>query len=361
MFGCGKKPMRRLGLIGLPADPTPTAQAWRDIAEDAALAVCEAPEESLRRFVDLFPAGTKIEVFDDRRELVDRAHPEAVEITLPPAAQCGAVEFVAARRIPFMLQPPVTVNPDDVRAMAEAVLRYGAPSLVLDCLLFHPLVQKAKTLLDDGRIGEVQELYCKTHVGKGVPAGEASNYLDPAFNLSCANAFDRVALIERLLGPTAEVFGWAGKGCRMLSLKFQAPGRYGCREEVYSPDLLVPDGSGSPVDTLEITGTDGILWLRNLTGRLVESPKLTVKRKDETTSWDDEAGDALAAVARALRLRFTGRQCGDAPFYSVPDYARAVAVNLAAERSCREGKAVKVLGDYHLSVHSGAQRRHVSI
>jgi predicted dehydrogenase len=128
-----------------------------------------------------------------------------------------------------------------------------------------------------------------------------------------------------------------------VSLKFAAAGRYGIHEAVYSPQLVVQSAT-MPVDnSIELTGTDGILWVRNLTATMVETPKLMLKRKDQVTVWDDRVEYEFPRVLRDVRAHFVDCLRGKArPAHDVAAAQRALAVNCAAHASLAESRAVAV-------------------
>jgi len=147
--------------------------------------------------------------------------------------------------------------------------------------------------MDEERLGEVQAVRLKCQFGVRDPDAELRKRF-----------LSDIGILERLMGPIREVFAYPGPDCRMLSYKFAGASRYGVHEMIVSRNLKNSDETEVMDHTLEITGTDGILWVRNLASCLVEAPKLMLKRKDQTTTWDDRADCDLAGLAKACRKRF---------------------------------------------------------
>jgi hypothetical protein len=180
----------------------------------------------------------------------------------------------------------------------------------------------------------------KSHLGG---AFDAARLADPDFNLFAEPPFDKAAVIEYLLGPIAEVFCYGGPAARLASFKFAAAGRYGVHEAIVSSGLTMKSDGAPTDDLIEITGTDGILWLRNLTATMVEAPKLMLKRKDVVTVWDDHADYDLAGVAAAQRAHFAAVLRGKAkPRLTVEQAARAVLLNAAAHEAWKTARPVRV-------------------
>jgi predicted dehydrogenase len=280
------------------------------------------------------------------RELVEQANIDGVELLVDPAAHRELIELAFARGKYVAVHKPLAPDLDSARAIVAAEQKAGTKAVVFDPLLFHPFVPRAMAQLNDGQIGEVQMIRLKSHAGGqggGGPALDPSRLSRPDHPLLLEWPFDKAALIEHFMGPVVEVFCYGAPHTRMVSYKFQGESRYGVHEVVYSPDLLVQSEAAPTDDSVEITGTDGILWLHNLTATMVEAPKLMLKRKDVVTIWDDRIEYDHSHVQAAMRAHFAEVIRGRAkPLHTLEQAERALSVNLASEQAMREASAKKV-------------------
>jgi len=102
----------------------------------------------------------RIGIFDAVDELL--AHPgvDAVSICTPHTRH--AIDTIAAARAGkhCLIEKPVAMNPDELRAMDAAVTAAGVRSVVGFVLRWNPLVQAARAMTDAGLFGEL--LYVQT-------------------------------------------------------------------------------------------------------------------------------------------------------------------------------------------------------
>ncbi len=280
------------------------------------------------------------------RDLIEKTSLDGVEILIDPAAHRDVVEFAAAQGKHVALHKPLALSLESAQAIAAAVKKSRIRAVVFDPLLFHPFVARAAELLADDQIGEIQMLRIKSHAGgQGGfgPGLDPDRLNNPNHAMLLEWPFDKAALIERLMGPVVEVFCYGGPNTRIASFKFRADGRYGVHEAVYSPGLLVQSEAAATDDTLEITGTDGILWLRNLTATMVEAPKLMLKRKEVVTVWDDRVEYDQPHIQAGMREHFAAVIRGRAePLHSLEEAQRALRLNLAAEEAIGQAQAKSV-------------------
>jgi len=97
--------------------------------------------------------GTR--VFADYLELLDQARPEAVIIASPNQLHAETGIECARRGIDILIEKPVTDTLEAAAALAAAVRKSGVKSLVGHHRRHHLQVKILKTLLREGRIGDI--------------------------------------------------------------------------------------------------------------------------------------------------------------------------------------------------------------
>ncbi|MFQ6614682.1 MAG: DapH/DapD/GlmU-related protein, partial [Fidelibacterota bacterium] len=62
-------------------------------------------------------------------------------------------------KIPLLVEKPLALSRDEARKLNELAIRNKVPLMVGHVLLFHPAIEKMKTLIDSGKIGKLQYIY----------------------------------------------------------------------------------------------------------------------------------------------------------------------------------------------------------
>jgi predicted dehydrogenase len=97
--------------------------------------------------------GTR--VFADYRKLLDEARPEAVIIASPNQLHAETGIDCARRGIHILIEKPVTDTVESAAALMAEVRKHGIKSLVGHHRRHHLQVRMLKTLLGEGRIGDI--------------------------------------------------------------------------------------------------------------------------------------------------------------------------------------------------------------
>ncbi|HPQ67940.1 MAG TPA: Gfo/Idh/MocA family oxidoreductase [bacterium] len=287
-----QKRIVRVGLIAVEPWAKMLAAAYRELKYVELTA-------AYRQKVD----GAK--TFEDWREMLAADEVEAIDVHMPLSMHRPIVEAACARKKHIAINPPLAATAKEAEELRRLAAKSGVKLVVMDTLLRHPFTRQAKELLDDDQVGEIQVIRIKSNLGgKGGfgPGLEPGEFSPAAFDTH--PAFAKREVIEYLMGPIVAVKTYEGPRARMEAYKFKADSRYGVHEMVFSPELEVMSEGAPTDDSIEITGTDGILWIRNLTALMVEAPKLMLKRKDKVTVWDDRIDYDFLHVQRSMREAF---------------------------------------------------------
>ena len=282
--------------------------------------------------------------FADYAQMIREANLDAVEILYGPAFHREVAEEACRRGKHIAVHKPLSLSLEDAHAIGRAVKRAGVVAMVADPLLFHPAIDEARNQIERHQIGAIESIRVKSCAGGF--GGWGPGFSAEAFSSEFANplilpAFDKVTLIESLMGPAREVFAYRAERSIVVSYRFEGVCRYGTHEVLYAPDLEVTSDGFSVDEAVEVTGTDGIVFLRNLSATMVEAPRLLVKRKDRARVWDDRRSFDFDRVVASMCAHFAGCACGrKAPAHTLDDAVRALVVNQAAMQSAAEARPV---------------------
>lgn len=276
------------------------------------------------------------------------------------AVELGGGAAVAVSTITAALDRGVAVSLHRAAARDAAeleALRFGhvaalARFRIFDPLLWYPPFTALAELLERDVLGEVTTIRVRALIGGGGTAARPGEPLDPA----CWErhpAFDRFLALACLGGPLASLTGYArfegapGRaGGAVLALAHAHPGRYSHLELAYAPELEVRS-SREPHDlSVEVSGTDGIAWLRRGPAKRVEQAPLEVRvgklhfTVDAAAGLDESWGAAFRAAAQALERQVVGGR--PRPPLAPPAWCSALAARDAAPLATRLGNVVRL-------------------
>jgi predicted dehydrogenase len=99
----------------------------------------------------------------DPRAVLDRAEVDAVVVCADNAHHADLACQAAQAGKDLYLEKPLALRLEDGRAAVEAVRTAGVRGTIGFSLRFHPLHQRAQTLLGDGRVGKVRAVRAALH------------------------------------------------------------------------------------------------------------------------------------------------------------------------------------------------------
>jgi predicted dehydrogenase len=271
-------------------------------------------------------------------------HPQAVIIANPTAAHLDVAIPAAKAGCPLLIEKPVSHSLNRIDELEAALQSSGAQALVGFQFRFHPGLQKAKQLLQDGAIG--RSISARAHWGEYLPdwhpwedyrqSYSARADLGGGVVLTLSHPIDylrwlmgevdsvfaqtaRLGELEIGVEDTAEIsFHFAGGGLASLHLDY----------------LQKP-----PSHHLEIVGTHGTLRWDNATGEV----RCYHSQKKVWESFPAPRGFERNDLFLAELRNFIQMARGEAePVCSLQDGVRTLELALAAHRSANEGRLVQV-------------------
>ncbi len=117
------------------------------------------PAASLVAIADPFSSALAeeagIRYFADHREMLDRVQPDAVIIANPNDLHVATAIDCLERGIPALLEKPVACSREEASRLIAAQHRYDVPILVGHHRRHNPVAQRAKAIIDEGRLGRL--------------------------------------------------------------------------------------------------------------------------------------------------------------------------------------------------------------
>ena len=297
-------------------------------------------------------------ITDDMSELLKRTDVDLVDILLPHHLHKPAALAAIAAGKAVSLQKPMCLDVAEADAVIDAAKQSSAPFRVFENFIFYPPVMKAKELVDSGAIGEPLTIRIKTTAGtsktawkipEGASAWRQQRHQSGGGPLVFDDGHHKFALAWHFMGRAEEVHAWISHTTAADGYVFDAPAmisfrfpgnRYGNLEVVYSKDLLIETRHYPQDDKVEITGTQGIIWINQGHGKLGEIPPVQLYRDGVLTSytvmdtgWEwsfiHSTRYHLKALREGLPVKLTGEEGREILRFA-----------LAAEESARAGRSI---------------------
>ncbi len=145
--------MKRInvGFIGCGGIANAHAQRLAKFADVKLVAFCDIAIERARTFASRYNGRA----YSDWHEMLDKEKLDAVFICLPPFAHRDEVIVAAEKGINIYIEKPIALNMKLAREMVRAVEKAGIKSQVGYQLRFAAGVERAKRLIDEGKVGDI--------------------------------------------------------------------------------------------------------------------------------------------------------------------------------------------------------------
>ncbi len=144
----------KLGVIGAGAWGRNHVRTAASLADGELAAVCDTDAKRREQLCRQYPG---LHVTADAADLIGRV--EAVVIAAPAATHARfALQCIEAGK-PCLVEKPFALTTSDAEAVARAAGERRVPVLAGHLLLFHPAVERLRTLVQGGELGRLYYLY----------------------------------------------------------------------------------------------------------------------------------------------------------------------------------------------------------
>ena len=166
----------KVGMIGLGGVAQAHLQAFELLMAEgnrsiSLVAVCDVREEATEAVAKRF----NVAAFSDYQTLLEQADIDLAMVLTPASTHRAIVEAAAAKRLDVFCEKPIAVTQEDGDAMVDACADVGVRLFYGSCYRYLPAIIKAKALIAEGAIGEVQLLSEQLLGGNG-----KDNYIELA-------------------------------------------------------------------------------------------------------------------------------------------------------------------------------------
>ncbi|MFI7839454.1 Gfo/Idh/MocA family protein [Pseudomonas asiatica] len=302
---------------------------------------------------EAFAAECGVPCFADHRQMLEHAHPEAVIVANPNNLHVATALDCVEAGVPVLVEKPVGVHLDEVRALVEASRRHDVPVLVGHHRRHNPLIAKAHQVIADGKLGRLINVTALWQLQKPDSYFDTPWRREPGAGFLLTNLIHDLDLLRHLCGEVVQVQaftrndvrGFANEDSAAVLLQFAngALGSLTGSDAVAAPWSWELDSGESPVYPRQdgqpcylLAGTQGALSIPQLkrwhyaeAGSGWHTPLL---QSEESIP----AGEALTLQLQHFVRVARGEQ---APLIDAADGGRTLALIEAIRQAAETGRA----------------------
>lgn len=316
--------------------------AWNRIANVELLAVCDVDESKAREVAKKYSIP---HVATDYRQLLQSLQPDIVDVVTRPDTHLEIVTEAADRSMAVICQKPLAPSMEDVARIHEAVKQSGIRFMVHENFRFQPWYREAKSLMEQGAIGDrLHTITFRNRAGDGW-GGDAYLARQPYFQ-----TMERFLIFEAGI-HTIDTFRYLGGDIRktwclhrklnpVIAGEDTAIGIFEFAEGgtgVYDANRFNESTAQNPRYTfgeLLVEGNGGSIRLYD-DGRLTIQPLGKAEQThDYSPSKQGFAGDCVFATQQHF---VDGLLSGEAFETDLDSYLKSIAVQEAMYRSAESG------------------------
>ncbi len=254
--------------------------------------LCDSKRRRAKEKIGKFNLSPHIRIYSDYKKMLDDENIDILEILLPHHLHCEATLYAAKKNIlGICVQKPMANSIIECDKMISACKKNNVKLKVFENFTFYPPIMRAKQLLQEGVIGQVNSIHIKTIEGtKGGWNISTTAWvwrLDPKLcggGLDCGSpfvfddGFHKFWLAVYLIEAKIEkVYSWVDRYNNLdipayimwkyappLNSDFFVP-TYGTMEYNYCPNMTLPSPYYPEEDFISITGSKGVIWINQAT------------------------------------------------------------------------------------------------
>ena len=137
--------------------------AWRRTDGVQMVGVCSLDAERAQAEAAPFAASAYTEV----AAMLDAERPDFIDVITPPGTHAAIVQAAAERGVHVLCQKALAPSFEEAAAIVATAQAGGVRLMVHDNFRFQPWHRELKRRLDDGDIGALQSIGCRTRLGDG--------------------------------------------------------------------------------------------------------------------------------------------------------------------------------------------------
>ena len=345
----------RLAIVGVGNVSPLNVPGYLEHPRCEVVALCDARLDQARARASEWGVG---KVYGDLDSLLADDEVDALEILTPTYLHAEHVMAAARAGKHVSCQKPIANSVADARAMIAACAEAGVVFRVTENCCYYPPLQRMRELVASGAIGSPTLIRIKTVVGDTESPFQAAQ--DPqgyAWRFDSrspgGHLFDDVmhkyAMALWLVDQdVTRVHAVVRKGRLFFEtpmvalLEYDREDLLGSMEVAHAPGMFIESDWYGADEFFEIQGTDGLIWVTRLSGRLHDMAPLVVVSGRERTEVRD-VDDRYEVSFRRSAAAFVDGLISGAPVDLSPQMAlRTLQLAFGVYKSSAEGGPVEL-------------------
>ncbi len=325
-----------VALIGAGSWGSNFAYVLSKLSQAELVAVADVKKE----LVDKLSRELKTKAYVDYHKMLDQELLDAVFVCTPDWAHLEPCLSTIKKGLHLFVEKPLTQNVEDGKKIIEAAKDKGIKLMVGHILRFDPRYYQAYKAVQEGRIGKIIHIFCRRN-DMQTSAIRFAGKTNPAFFL----AVHDLDFIRFLAGDVERVYSESTKvlfknlptvdGFSTV-IKFKN-GATALLENYW----ILPKSRGKSTARLEITGTEGVIFVDDYDRKLeiydskgVEYPDTIMK----PIVWDIPVGVLKEEICSFIECIINDKK----PLITGEDGLEAVKLAIAICESAEKGRVIEV-------------------
>lgn len=248
----------RIGLIGFGAW---TRHAYLTALQYDGRAVIKAVTAASDRTKNLAHEllGDNVTIYDNYELLLSEAEIDAVMIAVPDEVHQTVLSAAIESGLPVLYEPPISIERNQIPVMIDRLLQAKQVTFANLELGYHPIINRAKELIENKTVGYIQNVTISLHADWG----PSDSDLCLMNRMSCWYVDVLNSIIGRIPKRVLVLDGYGNSGRMQANSRalYDYDGIWGeFKANINSP--------GNLSINIEITGDEGIIYLNYFTGEI---------------------------------------------------------------------------------------------
>ena len=332
----------RGGMIGAGAWSTMQLQAWAGVERANIVALCDQQLDRLESVASRFDIG---QTYANAEEMMARANIDFVDICTRPFSHAILSRLAASHGLPILCQKPFCTDLEEARAVVDFCHEMDVPLMINENHRWQAWFQKAKELLDTGKLGKpfLARIQLRTRISLPEFKHPQAYLAQMPRLIIYEMGVHYLDVLRFLFGDPERIFATMRQASHLMSgedlaaITLEYKGLIGviimsfASVPLIDPSWLLNDQHPAP--GLEIDGTEGTLVLEG-------DGSLNLYRDDKYYSWEFSGRvreeSRIAAQQHFIQCLDDGEAFKTSGFNTIKTMALVYASYLSAE----EGRVV---------------------
>ncbi len=149
--------LTRTAVVGVGSMGRNHARVYQELPDVELVAVVDTDEVAADKIAQFY----QIPAYQDYREMVEQAKPQAVSVAVPTSEHFRVVRDLLEMGCHVLVEKPIAASCDEARSLIEVAQRTGKVLTVGHIERFNPAITELKRRLDEGQLGGIFQIHAR--------------------------------------------------------------------------------------------------------------------------------------------------------------------------------------------------------